>query len=128
MKTKIGLLLGFALFYSCASSAAGGDFVFRVNDEDHRFPARCIESLEYHDKDDVYPERVNMGLTDECAKKLNELSSLKMGEKLSIYYGSNLVMSATIVTKLSANIMLTTDKTPRMVLMQMLTDYGITHG
>lgn len=128
MKTKIGLFVGFALLYSSASSAAGGDFIFRVNDEEHRFLAQCVKSLEYHDKDEVYPERVNMTLTAECGKKLNALTRQNVGEQFAIYYGSNLLMRATIQTLLSSNIMLTTDKTPRMVLMQLLTDYGITHG
>lgn len=125
MKTKIGLFLGFALLYSSVSSAAGGDFIFRVNDEEHRFPARCVESLKYQDKDEAYSERVNMGLTAECGKTFSELTSQNVGKQLAIYYESNLLMSALIVSRMGPNIMLTTDKTPRVVLMQLLTDYGI---
>lgn len=125
MKAKIGFFLGFALFYSCASNAAGGDFIFRVNNEEHRFRARCVESLTYQNKDEVYPEKVSMRLTAECGKTYSELTTKNVGKQLAIYYESNLLMSALIISRMGPNIMLTTDKTPRVVLMQLLTDYGV---
>ncbi|MDY4387870.1 Insecticidal toxin complex protein tccz [Pectobacterium aroidearum] len=125
MKTKIGLFLSLVLLYSSASSASGGDFIFRVNDESYRFPADCVESLEFHDKEEGYPERIGMRLTDECGRRVHDLTTKNIGKQMTIYYEHNQLMSATIASRLKSNIMLQTDKTPRMVLMQVLADYGI---
>ncbi|MCW2484962.1 hypothetical protein J5069_03530 [Candidatus Symbiopectobacterium sp. NZEC127] len=125
MKAKIGFFGGFALLYSSLSNAAGGDFIFRVNNEEHRFPARCVDSLKYQDKDEMYPERVSMRLTTECGKTYSELTTKNVGKQLAACYESNLLMSALIISRMGPNIMLTTDKTPRVVLMQLLTDYGV---
>ncbi|AIU88310.1 hypothetical protein [Pectobacterium odoriferum] len=125
MKTKIGLFLSFALLYSSASSADGGDFIFRVNDESYSFPADCVESLEFHDKEEGYPERIDMRLTDECGRRVSDLTTQNIGKQMTIYYEHNQLMSATIASRLRSNIMLPTTKTPRVVLMQVLVDYGV---
>lgn len=125
MKAKIGLFLSLVLLYSSASSASGGDFIFRVNDESYRFPADCVESLEFHDKEEGYPERIDMRLTDECGRRVSDLTTQNIGKQLAIYYEHNQLMSATIASRLRSNIMLPTTETPRMVLMQVLADYGV---
>ncbi|MEQ9888083.1 Insecticidal toxin complex protein tccz [Pectobacterium zantedeschiae] len=125
MKTKFGLFSSLALLYSSAASASGGDFIFRVDDESYRFPSDCVESLEFHDNEEAYPERINMRLTDECGSRVHDLTTKNFGKQLTIYYKQNQLMSATIASRLKSNIMLQIDKTPRVVLMQVLVDYGV---
>lgn len=128
MGIKIGILLGMVLFYSSESCAVGSDFIFRVNNETYRFPASCIEYLEFHDKSDDYPERVNMNLTGECGEKLSALTTQNMGKELEVYYKDHRLMHALILSKLKSGIMLETKNVPRVILMQMLADYGVKPG
>ncbi|WP_038903408.1 hypothetical protein [Dickeya zeae] len=128
MRIKIGMLLGMALFYSSTSCAVGSDFIFRVNNETYRFPASCIEHLEFHDKSDDYPERVDMNLTGECGEKLSVLTTQNMGKELEIYYKDHLLMHALILSILKSGIMLETKNVPRVILMQILVDYGVKPG
>ncbi|WP_038913214.1 hypothetical protein [Dickeya zeae] len=128
MGIKIGILLGMVLFYSSESCAVGSDFIFRVNNETYRFPASCIEHLEFHDKSDDYPERVNMNLTGECGEKLSDLTTQNMGKVLEIYYKDQRLIHTLILSRLKSGIMLETKNVPRVILMQMLADYGVKPG
>lgn len=117
-----------ALLFPVASVAGPGSFIFEVNGTKETYSPECIKSISYVDSDEIGSENVNFSLSDECGKMLNVTTKQNTGKKLSIYYKGNLLSSANIVSLLRNNFRISGKEMPRMVLMQLLYDYGVKHN
>ena len=116
------------LLFPVASVAGPGSFIFEVNGTKETYSPECIKSISYVDSDEIGSENVNFSLSDECGKMLNVTTKQNIGKKLSIYYKGNLLSSANIVSLLRNNFRISGKEMPRMVLMQLLYDYGVKHN
>lgn len=117
-----------ALLFPVASVAGPGSFIFEVNGTKETYSPECIKSISYVDSDEIGSENVNFSLSDECGKMLNVTTKQNIGKKLSIYYKGNLLSSANITSVLRNNFRISGKEMPRMVLMQLLYDYGVKHN
>ncbi|MCX3308250.1 Insecticidal toxin complex protein tccz [Pantoea vagans] len=117
-----------ALLFPLASVAGPGSFIFEVNGTKETYSPECIKSISYADNDEIGSENVNFSLSDECGKMLNVTTKQNIGKKLSIYYKGNLLSSANIASVLRNNFRFSSKDMPRMVLMQLLYDYGVKHN
>ncbi|WP_315316091.1 SecDF P1 head subdomain-containing protein [Pantoea vagans] len=117
-----------ALLFPVASVAGPGSFIFEVNGMKETYSPECIKSISYVDSDEIGSENVNFSLSDECGKMLNVTTKQNIGKKLSIYYKGNLLSSANIASVLRNNFRFSSKDMPRMVLMQLLYDYGVKHN
>lgn len=117
-----------ALLFPVASVAGPGSFIFEVNGTKETYSPECIKSISYVDSDEIGSENVNFSLSDECGKMLNVTTRQNIGKKLSIYYKGNLLSSANIASVLRNNFRISGKEMPRMVLMQLLYDYGVKHN
>jgi len=117
-----------ALLFPLASVAGPGSFIFEVNGTKETYSPECIKSIIYVDSDEIGSENVNFSLSDECGKMLNVTTKQNIGKKLSIYYKGNLLSSANIASVLRSNFRFSSKDMPRMVLMQLLYDYGVKHN
>jgi hypothetical protein len=116
------------LLFSFASVAGPGSFIFEVNGTKETYSSECIKSISYLDSDEIDSEDVNFSLSDECGKILSITTKQNIGKKLSIYYKGNLLSSANIASVLNNNFRFSSKDMPRMVLMQLLYDYGVKHN
>ncbi|MEM6052101.1 Insecticidal toxin complex protein tccz [Erwinia sp. P7711] len=119
---SVMLLLVVLLPFS--ASAAKGDFDFMSSGETLSFNSECIESIHYVDKDEVDAENLSINLTDACGKKLSTMTRQNIGKQMSITYNGNKLTSALIASRLSTSFRISTKDTPRVLLMQVLDDYG----
>jgi hypothetical protein len=117
-----------ALLFPFASVAGPGSFIFEVDGTKETYSPECIKSISYVDIDEIGSENVNFSLSDECGKVLNKTTKKNIGKMLSIYYKGNLLSSANIASVLSNNFRFSSKEMPRMVLMQLLYDYGVKHN
>lgn len=117
-----------ALLFPVASVAGPGSFIFEVNGTKETYSPECIKSISYVDSDEIGSENVNFSLSDECGKMLNVTTKQNIGKKLSIYYKGNLLSSANIASVLRNNFRISGKEMPRIVLMQLLYDYGVKHN
>lgn len=117
-----------ALLFPVASVAGPGSFIFEINGTKETYSPECIKSISYVDSDEIGSENVNFSLSDECGKMLNVTTKQNIGKKLSIYYKGNLLSSANIASVLRNNFRISGKEMPRMVLMQLLYDYGVKHN
>lgn len=117
-----------ALLFPLASAAGPGSFIFEVNGTKKTYSKQCIKSISYLPSDEIDSENVNFSLSDECGKVLYKTTKQNIGKKLSIYYKGNLLSSANIVSVLRNTFRISGKEMPRMVLMQLLYDYGVKHN
>lgn len=106
------------------SIAEPGDFTFAINGTQEVYPSTCIESISYIDNDEIDAENVIFSLSDECGNKLYITTKQNIGKNLSVYYKGNLLARAMIASVLKSHFRLSSKEMPRMVLMQLLNDYG----
>lgn len=116
-----------ALLFPLASVAGPGSFIFEVDGTKETYSSECIKSISYVD-DEIDSGYINFSLSDECGKMLNETTKQNIGKKLSIYYKGNLLSSANIVSVLRNTFRISGKEMPRIVLMQLLYDYGVKHN
>ena len=114
-----------ALLSPFASVAGPGSFIFEVNGTKETYSPGCIKSISYVPNDEVDSENVDFTLRNECGKKLFVNTKQNIGKKLYIYYKGNLLSSATIVSVLRNTFRISSKEMPRIVLMQLLYDYGV---
>lgn len=117
-----------ALLFPVASVAGPGSFIFEVNGTKETYSPECIKSISYVDNDEIGSENVNFSLSDECGKMLNVTTKQNIGKKLSIYYKGNLLSSTNIISALRNTFRISGKEMPRIVLMQLLYDYGVKHN
>lgn len=124
---KTTLILA-ALLFPFFSVAEPGSFIFEVNGTKKTYSKECIKSISYLSSDEIDSENVNFSLSDECGKALYKTTKQNIGKKLFIYYKGNLLSSANIVSVLRNTFRLSGKEMPRIVLMQLLYDYGVKHN
>ncbi|WP_152999333.1 SecDF P1 head subdomain-containing protein [Pantoea dispersa] len=124
---KTALILA-ALLFPFASVAGPGSFIFEVDGTKETYSPECIKSISYLAGDEIDSENVNFSLSDVCGKIFYQTTKKNIGKKLSVYYKGNLLSSANIVSVLRNNFRFSSKDMPRMVLMQLLYDYGVKHN
>ena len=124
---KTTLILA-ALLFPFSSVADPGSFIFEVNGTKETYSPECIKSISYLPSDEIDSENLNFSLSDECGKLLYKTTKQNIGKKLFIYYEGNLLSSANIVSVLRNTFRLSGKEMPRIVLMQLLYDYGVKHN
>ncbi|KAF6660226.1 Insecticidal toxin complex protein tccz [Enterobacteriaceae bacterium EKM102V] len=117
-----------AFLFPLVSVAGPGSFIFKVNGTKETYSPECIRSISYVDSDETGSENVNFYLSDECGRMLNVTTKQNIGKKLSIYDKGNLLSSANIVSVLRNTFRISGKEMARLVLMQLLNDYGVTHN
>ncbi len=123
MYTINGLLFLIVLI-PLTSFAAKEDFDFSIGGKSNSFDSTCIESIQYVEKDEVYTENLIMRFTGECGKRVSAITRQNIGKQMTISYGANKLTSALIVSRLGISIRISTNDIPRVLLMQILNDYG----
>ena len=122
---NIRIVLFIATLLPLQAFADSGDFTFRVGDSVTAIPYLCVESLGYQSKDVMDSESVNLLLTTECGRLLYQVSRQNIGKKARISYRENLISSAVITSVLGSSFRISSKEIPRLVLKQMLNDYGV---
>lgn len=84
-----------------------------------------IESIYYVARDEVESENVIFNLTNVCGKRLYKVTRQNIGKSLSIYYKGNLLSSTMTASALNNNFSLSSKEMPRVILMQLLNNYGL---
>ena len=122
MQIKFGVLL-LAVLVPLTSTAAKGSFVFSVGNEKTSFDSGCVESISYLEKDEIGAENLIFRFSDECGKRLSDMTRQNIGKHMTIAYDDNKITSAMIASRLSTSFKLSTKDIPRTLLMQILNDY-----
>lgn len=102
------------------------DFTFQVADSVNVIPSVCVASLEYYPKDEFASENVFLSLNSECAKPLTQLTRQNIGKTATISYRGNVLSLVVITSALGITFRISSKEIPRVVLLQMLNDYGVT--
>lgn len=122
MQIKFGVLL-LAVLVPLTSTAAKGNLVFSVGNEKTSFDSGCVKSIDYVEKDETGAENLIFRFSDECGKRLSDMTRQNIGKHMTIAYDDNKVTSAMIASRLSTNFRISTKDIPRTLLMQILNDY-----
>lgn len=122
MQIKFGMLL-LAVLVPLTSTAAKGSLVFSVGNEKTSFDSGCVESISYLEKDEIGAENLIFRFSDECGKRLSDMTRQNIGKHMTIAYDDNKITSAMIASRLSTSFRLSTKDIPRTLLMQILNDY-----
>ncbi|MGG7447262.1 SecDF P1 head subdomain-containing protein [Kosakonia oryzendophytica] len=121
---NIRIMLFIAALFPLSVFADKGDFTFKVGDSVTDLPSSCIKSVGYTEKNEIDSEEVNVDLTTECGHLLSQVTRQNIGKIARFSYRGNLMSSATIISVLGSNFRISSKESPRVVLMQMLNDYG----
>lgn len=122
MQIKFGVLL-LAVLVPWTSTAAKGSLFFSVGNEKTSFDSGCVKSIDYVEKDETGAENLIFGFSDECGKRLSDMSRQNIGKYMTIAYDDNKITSAVIASRLSTSFRISTKDIPRILLMQILNDY-----
>ncbi|WP_336707605.1 MULTISPECIES: Insecticidal toxin complex protein tccz [unclassified Cedecea] len=104
-----------------------GDFSIKIGEKTEVIPSSCVETLSYQPKDEFDSESIIFSLTSSCGKRLSQITRQGIGKTSTFSYRGNVLSSALIVSVLSSNFRISTKEAPKVVLMQLLNDYGVTH-
>lgn len=122
MQIKFGVLL-LAVLVPLASTAAKGSLVFSAGNEKRSFDSGCVKSIDYVEKDETGAENLIFIFSDECGKRLSDMSRQNIGKQMTIAYDDNKITSAMIASRLSTSFRISTKDIPRILLMKILNDY-----
>jgi len=122
MQIKFGMLL-LAVLVPLTSTAAKGSLVFSVGNEKTSFDSGCVKSINYVEKDETGAENLIFRFSDECGKRLSDMTRQNIGKHMTIAYDDNKITSAMIASRLSTSFRISTKDIPRIMLMQILNDY-----
>lgn len=122
MQIKFGVLL-LAVLVPLTSTAAKGSLFFSVGNEKTSFDSGCVKSIDYVDKDETGAENLIFRFSDECGKRLSDMTRQNIGKHMTIAYDDNKITSAVIASRLSTSFRISTKDIPRTLLMQILNDY-----
>ncbi len=122
MQIKFGMLL-LAVLVPLTSTAAKGSLVFSVGNEETSFDSGCVKSINYVEKDETGAENLIFRFSDECGKRLSDMTRQNIGKHMTIAYDDNKITSAMIASRLSTSFRISTKDIPRTLLMQILNDY-----
>ena len=122
MQIKFGVLL-LAVLVPLTSTAAKGSLFFSVGNEKTSFGSGCVKSIDYVEKDETGAENLIFRFSDECGKRLSDMTRQNIGKHMTIAYDDNKITSAVIASRLSTSFRISTKDIPRTLLMQILNDY-----
>ena len=122
MQIKFGVLL-LAVLVPLTSTAAKGSFIFSVGNEKTLFDSGCVKTIDYVEKDETGAENLIFRFSDECGKRLSDMTRQNIGKHMTIAYDDNKITSAVIASRLSTSFRISTKDIPRTLLMQILNDY-----
>ncbi|YCI79966.1 Insecticidal toxin complex protein tccz [Enterobacteriaceae bacterium] len=110
------------LLMPLSSVAEKRDFHFSAADVDASFEPGCIKSIKYA-VDEYNEGHVDFILTDECGKRFSVFTRQNLGKKMTMAYKGHQLISAMITSRLGSNFRIPAQDIPKVVLMQILTDY-----
>lgn len=116
-------MLLLAVLVPLTSTAAKGSLVFSVGNEKTSFDSGCVKSINYVEKDETGAENLIFRFSDECGKRLSDMTRQNIGKHMTIAYDDNKITSAMIASRLSTSFRISTKDIPRILLMQILNDY-----
>lgn len=122
MQIKFGVLL-LVVLVPLTSTAAKGSFIFSVGNEKTLFDSGCVKTIDYVEKDEIGAENLVFRFSDECGKRLSDMTRQNIGKHMTIAYDDNKITSAMIASRLSTGFRISTKDIPRIMLMQILNDY-----
>lgn len=122
MQIKFGVLL-LVVLVPLTSTAAKGSFIFSVGNEKTLFDSGCVKTIDYVEKDEIGAENLVFRFSDECGKRLSNMTRQNIGKHMTIAYDDNKITSAMIASRLSTSFRISTKDIPRIMLMQILNDY-----
>ncbi len=122
MQIKFGVLL-LAVLVPLTSTEAKESLVFSVGNEKTSFDSGCVKSIDYVEKDETGAENLIFRFSDECGKRLSDMTRQNIGKHMTIAYDDNKITSAMIASRLSISFSISTKDIPRILLMQLLNDY-----
>lgn len=122
MQIKFGVLL-LAVLVPLTSTAAKGSLFFSVGNEKTSFDSGCVKSIDYVEKDETGAENLIFRFSDDCGKRLSDMTRQNIGKHMTIAYDDNKITSAVIASRLSTSFRISTKDIPRTLLMQILNDY-----
>lgn len=122
MQIKFGVLL-LVVLVPLISTAAKGSFIFSVGNEKTLFDSGCVKTIDYVEKDEIGAENLVFRFSDECGKRLSDMTRQNIGKHMTIAYDDNKITSAMIASRLSTSFRISTKDIPRIMLMQILNDY-----
>jgi preprotein translocase subunit SecD len=101
MQIKFGVLL-LAVLVPLTSTAAKGSLFFSVGNE-KTFDSGCVKSIDYVEKDETGAENLIFRFSDECGKRLSDMTRQNIGKHMTIAYDDNKITSAVIASRLSTS-------------------------
>lgn len=119
------VLLCSVIAFPTVSLAERGSFEFSTNGKQYVFDPSSIKSIEYTQQKSPAEDRLGFQFSDTGAEKLKRLTHENMGKKLTIAYKGNPISTAYILQNLKYGMQISTKDTPRIVLKQILNDYGV---
>lgn len=122
MQIKFGVLL-LVVLVPLTSTAAKGSFVFSVGNEKTSFDSGCVKSIDYVEKDETGAENLVFRFSDECGKRLSDMTRQNIGKHMTVTYDDNKITSSMIASRLSTSFRISTKGISRIILMQILNDY-----
>mgnify|MGYP007076400230 FL=1 len=122
MQIKFGVLL-LVVLVPLTSTAAKGSLFFSVGNEKTLFDSGCVKTIDYVEKDEIGAENLVFRFSDECGKRLSDMTRQNIGKHMTIAYDDNKITSAMIASRLSTSFRISTKDIPRIMLMQILNDY-----
>ncbi|WP_419181549.1 SecDF P1 head subdomain-containing protein [Lelliottia amnigena] len=99
------------------------EFGFSVGNEKTSFDSGCVKSINYVEKDETGAENLIFRFSDECGKRLSDMTRQNIGKHMTLAYDDNKITSAMIASRLSTSFRISTKDIPRTLLMQILNDY-----
>lgn len=122
---NIRIMMFIAALFPLSAFADKGDFTFKVGDNVKAIPSSCIESISYEEKDEIDSEGVYISLTTACNQLLYQVTRENIGKMAHFSYRDNLISSVVITSALRKSFRISSKEIPRLVLKQMLNDYGL---
>lgn len=124
MITKVRALSVLMLFTATAQAEKRA-FEFSIDSQTYVFQPSCIKSKEYEKRSEKDSGHLSLNLNDACSRKMAKITEDNMAEEMIIFYQGNPLFRSMILQRLSKNFSFSTEKTPRVVLMQIINDYDV---
>lgn len=114
-----------AMLLPSISFAEKGSFDFIIDRAINSYPPSCIESVQYVDKNEIDSEELQITLTEKCGKMISEITKKNIGKQAVITYKNNRLTTVNIISRLGSSFRISAKNMPKIVLMQILDDYGV---
>lgn len=118
-------MLSVLMLLPMMAEADKGKFEFLVGTQRHIFAPSCIKSLQYVTPGKTDSESLGFQLTDACAERMSAITHENIGKPMTIAYEGNTLYSGMIIQNMKYGFRVSAADTSRVVLLQVIRDYGI---